>query len=117
MPPTIFWHNYYKFMLDTIIDSMNRNPDTVVSNNKNAVSPAYIHFDQVDPAWDQRFTESRIDPDTGQCIKVDITEKVFYINAATGMCFVYNPSFKNDPSFGYGMRQPGWIALSGAVTK
>ena len=53
------FNNYYKFMLDTIIDSINRNSVTVV----------------------------------------------------------YNPSFKNDPSFGYGMRQPGWIALSGAVTK
>lgn len=111
------FNNYYKFMLDSIIDSMNRNPDTVVSNNKNAASRAYIHFDQVDPEWDQRFTEKRIDPNTNKCIDVDITDKVIYINAATGVTFVYNPSYKNDPSFGYGMRPPGWIALSGSISK
>lgn len=111
------FNNYYKFMFDTIIDTMNRNPDTVVSNNKNAASQAYIHFDQVDPESDQRFTETRIDPNTTKCMEVDITSKVLYINAATGMCFVYNPSYKNDPSFGYGMRPPGWIPITGAISK
>lgn len=111
------FNNYYKFMFDSIVDTMNRNPDSVVSNNKNAASQAYIHYDQIDPEWDRRFTETRIDPNTSKCVETDITSKVLYINAATGVCFVYNPSYKNDPSFGYGMRAPGWIPITGAVTK
>lgn len=111
------FNNYYKFMLDSLFDSMNRIPDTVVSNNKNATSKAYLHIDQVDPEPDQRFTETRIDPDTSECIEVDITDKVFYVNAATGVTFLYNTSYKNDPSFGYGMRAPGWFSLAGTVSK
>lgn len=111
------FNNYYKFMLDSLFDSMNRNPDTVVSNNKNATSKAYLHIDQIDPQPDQRFTETRIDPNTSECIEVDITDKVFYVNAATGVTFLYNTSYKNDPSFGYGMRPPGWFALAGAVSR
>ena len=111
------FNNYYKFMLDSFFASMNRNPDTVVSNNKNATSPAYLHVDQVDPDPNQRFTETRIDPDTSKCIEVDITEKVIYVNAATGVTFLYNSSYKNDPSFGYGMRPIGWFAISGAISR
>lgn len=111
------FNNYYKFMLDTLLDSLDRNPDTVVSNNKNATSHAYIHIDQVDPEPDQKFTEARFDPDTTQYKEIDITDKVLYINAATGIMFVYNTSYKNDPSFGYGMRPPGWTVIAGAVTK
>ena len=111
------FNNYYKFMLDIMFDSLNRNPDTVVSNNKNATSRAYLHIDQVDPEYNQRFTETRIDPETSECVEIDITDKVIYVNAATGVTFLYNTSYKNDPSFGYGMRAPGWFSLSGAVTK
>jgi len=111
------FNNYYKFMLDSMFDSMNRNPDTVVSNNKNATSRAYLHIDQTDPEPNQRFTETRIDPETSKAIEVDITDKVLYVNGATGIAFLYNTSYKNDPTFGYGMRPPGWYALGGAVTK
>lgn len=111
------FNNYYKFMLDSLFDSMNRNPDTVISNNKNATSRAYIHIDQCDPEQNQRFTEPRIDPNTSKYKEVDITDKVLYINGATGVMFTFNNSHKNDPTFGYGWRQPGWIAISGAVTK
>jgi hypothetical protein len=111
------FNNYYKFMLDSIFDSMNRVPDTVVSNNKNATSRAYLHIDQVDPEPDQRFTETRIDPETSQCVEIDITDKVFYVNAATGVTFLYNTTYKTDPSFGYGMRAPGWFAISGSISR
>lgn len=116
-PDTNNFNNYYKFMLDSLFDSMNRNPDTTVTNNKNATSHAYIHIDQCDPEPNQRFTEARIDPDTSQYIEVDITDKVLYINAATGIMFMYNAYYKNDPSFGYGMRPPGWCPIAGATTK
>ena len=111
------FNNYYKFMLDTLLDSLNRNPDTVLTNNKNAVSHAYIHIDERDPESDQKFTESRFDPDTTEYSEVDITDRVLYINAATGVMFVYNSTYKNDPSFGYGMRPPGWTAISGVTTR
>ena len=46
---------------------------------------------------------------------MDITDRVLYINGATGVMFVYNSSHKNDPSFGYGMRPPGWISIAGTT--
>jgi hypothetical protein len=111
------FNNYYKFMLDAMFDTVNRSPDGVVTNNKNAVSQAYIHIDQVDPESDQKFTESRFDPDTSEYSEYDITNRVLYINAATGIMFVYNDGYKNDPTFGYGLRPPGWTVVAGATTR
>lgn len=116
-PDTNNFNNYYKFMVDSLLDSLNRTPDAVTSNNPNAVSQAYYHKAQRDPEPDQRFTEWRINPDTSRFELVDITDKVIYINGATGMTFHYNSSHKNDPSFGYGSRPPGWFSNAGAVTK
>jgi len=111
------FNNYYKFMMDLLMDGMNRNPDAVSTNNPNAVCTPYLHIDQVDPTPDRRFTDIRIDPDTSEVIEVDITWRVLYINAATGVMFVYNTSYKNDPSFGYGFRAPGWVAISGVTSR
>lgn len=111
------FNNYYKFMLDILFDAMNRNPDGVYTNNPNAVCTPYIHIDQVDPDPDRKFTEVRIDPETSEVIEVDITPRVLYINAATGGFFCYNSTYKNDPTFGYGFRSKGWVALAGAITK
>lgn len=116
-PDTNNFNNYYKFMLDNIIDSMNRIPDSVTSNNPNALSPAYTHIAQRDPEADQKFTENRINPSTSLVETIDVTDKVFYLNGATGVMFTYNTSYKNDPSFGYGSRPPGWQPISGTVTK
>ena len=33
------------------------------------------------------------------------------------LSFLYNASYKNDPSFGYGMRAPGWFALAGTIAR
>lgn len=111
------FNNYYKFMLDSIIDTISRNPDSSISNNKNGVTRPYLHIAQRDPEWDQKFTDYRIDPDTGDIKEVDITDRVLYINGATGIMFVYNNSWKNDPSFGYGMRPVGWNPIAGATTR
>jgi len=116
-PDTNNFNNYYKFLMDTMFDTMNRNPDTVITNDKNSITNAYIHYDQEDPEPDQKFYQWKINPETSQVSKVDITEKVLYINLATGITFVYNQSFKNDPKYGYGMRAPGWVAIAGAVSK
>lgn len=116
-PDTNNFGNYYKFMLDSYFDSLNRVPDSVSTNNSNATSPMYLHMAQRDPEPGQRFTEQRIDPNTSKVITVDITDKVMYVNAATGVMFLYNTSHKNDPSFGYGMRSIGWIPLSGVTTR
>lgn len=116
-PDTNNFNNYYKFMVDSFFDSLNRNPDEVITNNPNAVSPCYIHFAQKDPDSTQRFTIQRPDPDTSEILDVDITDRVLYINAATGVMFIYNGSYKNDPTFGYGMRAPGWTCISGVITK
>ena len=110
------FNNYYKFMLDLLFDSYNRNPDAVITNNPNAVTVPYIHIDQNDPEPDRRFTEYRIDSTTNQLIEVDITQRVIYINAATGVVFCYNASIKNDVRFGYGHRDIGWFALAGSTS-
>lgn len=116
-PDTNNFNNYYKFMVDSFFDSLNRNPDEVVTNNPNAVSPCYIHLADKDPESTKKFIIQRPDPDTSEIVDVDITNRVLYINAATGVMFVYNGSYKNDPSFGYGMRAPGWTCISGVITK
>ena len=116
-PDTNNFNNYYKFMVDSLFDTMNRNPDAVVTNNKNSVSWAYVHFDQCDPEPDQKFYQPRINSNTSMVEEVDITNRTFYVNVATGVMFVYNSSYKNDPSFGYGMKPPGWVPIAGAVTK
>ena len=111
------FNNYYKFMLDLFFDSIKRNPDAVVSNNENAISTPYIHIDQIDPTPERKFYATMVNPDTSELEKVDVTSRVIYINGATGLMFVYNAGYKNDPTFGYGYRGPGWIPLSGAITK
>lgn len=116
-PDTNNFNNYYKFMLDVLFDNLSRSPDGVLTNNPNAVSHAYQHIGDSDPREDQRFTEWRFDPETTSIIEVDITEKVMYINGSTGVMFYYNPTYKNDPTYGYGMRPPGWYPVTGAVTK
>lgn len=116
-PDTNNFNNYYKFMLDILLDNINRNPDGVITRNKNALSVPYLHVDQIDPVDDQRFYEPRFDPDTSEYNLVDVTSRVIYVNASTGVIFMYNPEYKNDPSFGYGMRPPGWYAISGGVTR
>ena len=116
-PDTNNFNNYYKFMLDLLFDNMNRNPDGVITNNENSVSGAYIHIDNKDPASDRRFTQTSIDGKTNSIIEVDITSRVLYINAATGVMFVYNNSYKNDPTFGYGLRAPGWISIAGTTAR
>ena len=109
--------NLYKFSTDILLDTINRNPDATMTNNPNAVSIPYLHIAQRDPTSDQRFTTQVIDQETSEINTVDITEKVIYINAATGRHFMYNASLKNDPEFGYGLRPIGWYALSGSITR
>lgn len=66
-----------------------------------------MHVADCDPKPDQRFTDVMFDPETSEYKEVDITDKVFYINAATGVMFIFYSTIKNDPSFGYGYR-PYW---------
>lgn len=116
-PDTNNFNNYYKFMLDTLIDTMNRVPDAVTSNNPNALTQPYIHVDQKDPEADQKFSIYTINPATSKIENMDVTDRVIYVNGATGVWFTYNNSYKNDPSFGYGSRPPGWQPMSGAITR
>ncbi len=78
---------------------------------------AHFHVDDKDPTQDRVFTEYRIDPDTSRYELYDITDRVFYLNAATGVLFMYNSSHKNDPLFGYASRPKGWFAIAGATSR
>ena len=104
-------------MLDSLLDNMQRDPDEVKTNNKNTTSHAYFHVAQCDPESDQKFYDSSFDPITSQYVDMDITNKVLYINAATGVMFIYNSTIKNDPTFGYGYRPIGWIPISGFTSR
>ena len=116
-PDTNNFNNYYKFSMDLLFNTLSRNPDSITTNNPNAVCVPYLHIDQIDPTPDRKFTEQKIDPNTSEIIEVDITHRVIYVNAATGMMFVYSSSNKNDPTFGYGYRTPGWVPLAGAISR
>lgn len=96
---------------------MNHSSGSDALNKRNSISHPYFHVAQCDPKSEQKFTISMFDPDTSEYKEVDVTDKVIYINAATGIMFIYNASYKNDPSFGYGMRPPGWIPISGAISR
>ena len=116
-PDTNNFNNYYKFSMDSLLDTYNRSPDAVMTNNPNAVSMAYIHVDQIDPEPTQRFTTYRLNPSSSRVEEVDITNRVLYINAATGVMFLYNGGYKADPDFGYGIAPIGWRAIAGGVTR
>ena len=116
-PDTNNFNNYYKFMLDAFLDSINRIPDAVSTNNPNATSLMRLHMDEKDPTPDRRFYEDRVHPDTSLVHEVDITDKVLYVNAATGVLFMYNTSRKNDPNFGYGARIEGWFPIAGVTAR
>lgn len=116
-PDTNNFNNYYKFMIDSFFDSVHRNPDTTVTKNKNSVCLMYFHADECDPEPNQRFTDFRVNPESSICEEIDITDRVLYLNAATGVFFMYNSTYKNDPKFGYGMRAPGWHSISGTTTR
>ena len=116
-PDTNNFNNYYKFSIDTMIDNFNRSPDAVMTNNPNAVSNVYLHVDQVDPEPNQKFTSYQVNPSTSMIEEIDITNRVLYINAATGVMFMYNGSYKSDPEFNYGVAPIGWRAIAGGVTR
>lgn len=116
-PDTNNFNNYYKFSNDVMIDNFNRSPDAVMTNNPNSLSVAYIHVDQSDPEPDRKFTTYRVNPSTGKIEESDITDRVLYINAATGVMFMYNGGYKIDPTFGYGVSEIGWRIIAGGVTR
>ena len=116
-PDTNNFNNYYKFLMDSLMDNVNRNPDAITTNNPNAISSTFIHKTNRDPLPDQRFYDNRVNPESATVETIDVTDKVIYINEATGVMFVYNSSYKNDPTYGYGNRPPGWIAVSGFISR
>lgn len=116
-PDTNNFNNYYKFMTDLMIDAFNRNPDSIYTNDPNAAAPMFIHVASTDPSSDKRFTQKRINNYTGEIEDVDITNKVLYINGATGAMFIYNQTDKYDPAFPGIYHKIGWMALAGATTK
>lgn len=116
-PDTNCFNNYYKFSVDTLIDGLSNSPDTIISGSQNSISQAFIHVDTIDPTPDRRFTQKRINPDTMQFEDVDITDKVIFINGATGVMFIYNSSFKNDSTYGYANRGVGWNPIAGAISR
>lgn len=50
------FNNYYKFMLDILIDQFNREGDSVLSNNENGWTMMYLHVSEHDP-WEQPIGE------------------------------------------------------------
>ena len=116
-PDTNCFNNYYKFSVDNLIDGLSSSPDSVVTGNENAVTQAFFHVDSNDPEPNQRFTQKRINPNTMQFEDVDITDKVLFINGATGVMFIYNSAFKNDSNYGYAARGVGWTPVAGAISR
>lgn len=116
-PDTNNFNNYYKFMLDILLDTINRNPDSTMTNSDGSLTIPLFHTGSVDPADDLRYYERRFDPETCKMITVDVTNRVIYVNQSTGVWWSFSETLKVDPNFGYGMRGPGWQPCAGAVTK
>lgn len=116
-PDTNCFNNYYKFSVDTLIDGLSNSPDSIITGNDNSTSQAFFHVSNHDPNENTRFTQKRINPDANQFEDVDITNKVLYINGATGVMFIYNTSYKNDNTYGYANRGVGWIPIAGAISR
>lgn len=116
-PDTNNFNNYYKFMTDLMIDKLNRNPDAVETANPNTFTIPLLHIDKRDPTETTRFTDKTIDPQTNEIIDVDVTHRVIYVNASTGVWFIYNTGVKADMEFGYASTPIGWIPIAGAVSK
>lgn len=150
------FNNYYKFMLDIIIDSYNREGDFSKSENANTISSAYIHVSDKDP-WEQpigetleegpsqyvykyykdkkydiellnpisasgildhqAFFRKTVNPTNNKVTVKEITHKVVYINAATRVAFIYNPTVKKDSTYGYGAEGIGWFPIAGTIQK
>ena len=110
------FNNYYKFNFDILMDMMNRNGDGVETNNANALMMPLWHFDQRDPEEDRIFTMEIVNPETSQLETIDVTDRVFYVNVATGVIFKHSSSYHSDPTYGYGYRAPGWFSFAGTVS-
>lgn len=111
------FNNYYKFNLDVMLDNLFNSPDETITRNPTAVSNMYQHRSDHDPEPNQRFTTSIYDSESGLVKEEDITDKVLYINEATGVLFMYCAKDKYDPTYGYGYRKSSWYPLAGGVVK
>ena len=116
-PDTNNFNNYYKFSMDLLMDTINRNPDAVATVNDNTFTIPLFHVDTKDPDSDTVFTTKVVDPSTNEIKEVDVTRRVIYVNAATGVWFIYNTTVKNDESYGYAQTPIGWIPIAGVVSK
>ena len=110
------FNNYYKFNLDTVLDNLHTSPDETVTKDPTCVSGIYQHRSDHDPEPDQKFYIRTYDDETGLVIDKDITDRVLYINEATGVLFMYNTKDKYDPKYGYGYRKANtWYAIAGSI--
>ena len=116
-PDTNCFNNYYKFSVDNLIDGLSSSPDSIITGNNNSLAQAFFHVDNHDPNQNTRFTQKRVNPDSMQFEDIDITDKVLYINGATGVMFIYNSSYKNDSTYGYANRGVGWTPIAGAISR
>jgi hypothetical protein len=116
-PDTNNFNNYYKFSMDLLMDTINRNPDAVATVNDNTFTIPLFHVDTKYPDSDTVFTTKVVDPSTNEIREVDVTRRVIYVNAATGVWFIYNTTVKNDESYGYAQTPIGWIPIAGVVSK
>jgi hypothetical protein len=90
-------------IIKLLSDNLHSNPDSVATNNPNALAPLYIHWSDKNPDPAQRFTDLRMckcrnDLDADVCcmtcgckVRVDITSQVLYINGTSNDQFIFNP--------------------------
>ena len=116
-PDTNNFNNYYKFSMDLLMDTINRNPDSVATANSNTLTVPLFHVDTKDPTSSTVFTTQVVDPTTNEIKNVDVTRRVIYVNAATGVWFIYNTTVKNDEHYGHPQTPIGWIPIAGVVSR
>lgn len=113
------FNNYYKFAMDIMIDQTFRQPDQVITGDDTTFSEMLLTVAQNDPPADKRFYRKRYLQSTNQIINEDITDRICWLNAASGVAFFFNGAgVKNDPTYGYS-NQPAnvWLPIVGTIGK
>lgn len=108
--------NSYKFTLDILLHIFESDPDQVITGDNNTFSECYKTVAQSDPTSDKRFYKKYIDSSSLAILEKDITDKIIWINAASGVMFHFNRGVKNDIHYGYANNAIGWQPIAGTIS-
>lgn len=99
-----------------MLRNIERNPDQVITNDNTTFSECYLTIAQNDPPFDKEFTMKYYDQTSGILVDKSVTNKILWINAASGVMFIKNQGPKNDPNYGYARNTVSWVPIAGVIS-